>query len=221
MTAYATRADVYKHGLPRGALGNPGRISESALAATSKITLSEHGFVTGDAVTFRVTQGGGMAPPLVAGVTYYVLALTDDTFQVSATPNGSPITLTGDAVQMIVTGALPFDDVLEFYSRFADGFIPAHVVPLSAPYPITIVGVVAQLAAKKLQILSGVSSESMDQAELAAKAQLERWAKTLPVRDATAQPANLAVHRARRHEDRIGFPVTRNINGDDLPTNDQ
>jgi hypothetical protein len=207
MTAYAAQSDVYKYGLPRGALGNPGRLVDSALAATSVVTLCEHSFATGDAVTFRVTQGGTMAAPLVAGTTYYVLYLTDSTFQVSATPNGSAITLTSDAVSMLVSADLPFDDVLEFYSRFVDGFLPAHVIPLPTPYPITIVAIVAELTAKKIQILSGMKSGSMDESEIAAGAQLKRYAAGLPVRDAatTTQPANLSVVRADRRENVIGW----------------
>ena len=209
MTAYATRSDLYKFGLPRGALGNPGRIAASVLAATDTIELQEHGYATGDAVTFRATEGGTLSAPLVAGVLYYVLYLTDSTFQISATPSGSTINLTTDGVSMMVASDLPIDDVLEFYSRFADGFIPAHAVPLPTPYPITVVALVAELAAKKLQILSGLISESMKETEIAAGKQLERWAKTIPVRDAalTTIPTNLATHNSRPHQDRIGVPL--------------
>lgn len=195
MTAYATRRDVYKYSLPRGSLGNPGRLVASSLASTDTIELSEHGFETGDPVTVRATDGGTLSAPLVAGTVYYVIALTDSTLQLSATPSGSAIDLTTDGVSMMVTADLPFDDLCEFYSRFADGFLPAHVVPLPAPYPITIVAIVAELVAKRAQILSGVKSESMQEAELSAKAQLERYALGIPVRDAApaTQPANLAV----------------------------
>lgn len=207
MTAYAAQSDVYKYGLPRGALGNPGRIVESSLAATSTIELAEHGFVENDAVSFRVTQGGTLSAPLVSGAVYYALPVTDSTFQVAATSGGSPVTLTTNGVSMIVSADLPVDALLEFYSRFVDGFLPAHVVPLPAPYPVTVVAIVAELTAKKLQILSGLTSDSMRETELAAKAQLERWAATLPVRDAQgAQPANLSVRSAVR-DDRIGLPL--------------
>jgi hypothetical protein len=206
--AYATQADVYTYGLPRGALGNPGRILDSLLAATSTATLAEHGFSTGSAITFRVTQGGALSAPLIAGTTYYAIYLTDSTFQIAASPTGSAITLTTDSIQAIVSADLPFADVLLFYSRFVDGFLPAHAVPLPTPYPITVIAIVAELAAKRLQILSGLVSESMKDLELSAKAQLERWAATLPVRDAdpSTQPANLAVTKAR-HDNRLGYPL--------------
>lgn len=210
MTAYATRQDVYRYGLPRGALGNPGRLAASATAANDWIELQEHGFVLGDALTVRAADGGSLPAPLVAGVVYYAIPLTDSTFQVSATPTGGPIAFTTDGVSVIVGADLPIDQLLERYSRFADGFIPAHVVPLPAPYPVTVVAVVAELTAHRLQILSGMSSESMVSIEASAAKQLERWAATLPVRDATnAAPANLAIsHHVR--DRRIGPRFNRN-----------
>lgn len=208
MTAYATKSDVYKYGLPRGALGNPGRLVASSLAATSTIELAEHGFATGDAVTLRATEGGTLSAPLVSGQTYYVIWVTDSTFQLSATQNGSAISLTTDGVSMMVSMDLPFNEVLEFYSRFVDGFVP-HAVPLPTPYPITVVAIVAELAAKKIQILSGMKSGSMDEAEIAAGAQLKRWAAGVPVRDAavTTQPSNVAVTNRLPNQNVIGFPL--------------
>ena len=198
MVAYATRRDVYTYGLPRGALGNPGRLVASSIAATDSIELIEHGFDTDDAVTFRATDGGVLSSPLVAGTVYYAIPLTDSTFQVSATPSGSAIDLTTDGVSMVVSIDLPFDQLLEYYSRFVDGFLPAHAVPLTAPYPVTVVAIVATLVAKKAQILSGLISESMRDTELSAKAQLERWATGIPARDAavTTVPTNLSVVKA-------------------------
>lgn len=196
MVAYVTENDVYSYALPRGSLGNPGRIVDSALASNSVITLSEHGYQTGTPITFNVTQGGLLASPLVAGTEYFAIYLTDSTFQVSATLNGPPITLTANAVSMIVQTDLPWAQVCEFYSRFADSFLPAEAVPLQAPYPISVVGVVAQLVARRMQILSGTTSASMEEVEASAAKQLERFAKNgLPVRDAaTAQvQTNLSV----------------------------
>jgi hypothetical protein len=88
---------------------------------------------------------------------------------------------------MFVAAPLPFDDVLEFYSRWADSFLAAHVVPLAAPIPVLVRGVVAELSAKKLMQLAGHKAESIDQAELAAKAMLERWAASVPLRGDTAE----------------------------------
>ena len=221
MTSYATQADVYSYALPRGSLGNPGRLVAASLASTSTIELEEHGFSAGTPVTFRVTQGGALSAPLVAGTVYYVLYVSDSFFQVSATPNGSPITLTTDGVSVQVATDLPWTAVGEFYSRWTDAFLPAEAVPLAAPYPVTIVGIVANLMAAKLQRISGTSSESMDKEELAAKAQLERWIKGLPVRDVavTQVQTNLTTHQARR-DDRIGRYGPPYCQGGNDPSNE-
>ncbi len=193
MTAYATRADLYKYGLPRGMLANPGRLLGSVLASTEAFELDGHGFETDDAILFRAESGGNVPAPLVAGTTYYAIRVNDQFFKVATAPAGSAINLTTDGVSVVVTTELPIDEVLEFYSRFADAFLPAHLVPLTAPYPITVTALVAELAAKKLLLMAGQSSASMTEAELAAKAQLERWAKGIPLRDARAtSSANLA-----------------------------
>ncbi len=193
MTAYATRANLYQFGLPRGMLANPGRLSGSVLATTDGFELDGHGFETDDALLFRAESGGTLPAPLVAGTTYYAIRVNDEVFKVAAAPAGAAINLTTDGVSVVVTTALPVDEVLEFYSRFADAFLPAHLVPLTPPYPITVTALVAELAAKKLLLMAGQSSASMAEAELGAKAQLERWAKGIPLRDARAtSSANLA-----------------------------
>jgi hypothetical protein len=214
MTAYAQKADVYRYGLPRGALGNPGRIVDSALAATSVITLAEHSFENGDTVYFRVPEGGTLAAPLTSGTAYYAIYISDSEFQVSSTNGGAAVTLTSDAISMIVWMDLPFDEVLEYYSRFVDGFLPAEVVPLATPYPITVVAIVATLTAKRIQILSGMRSESMDADEAGAAKQLERWAAGLPVRDKAIlqQQANTAIVKFKR-DNWIGGPFGRGRGG--------
>lgn len=219
MTAYAARGDVYRYGLPRGALGNPGRLVESALALNSVVTLNEHGFETGDPVTFRASDGGTLSAPLVAGTVYYVIRLTDSTFQASATPTGGPITLTTDSTSVLVTADLPIDALLERYSRWVDGFLPAHAVPLTAPYPVQVTAVVAELTARKAQILSGMTSESMREAFSEAKGQVERWLAGQPLRNATpAQRTNLAAVTSRR-DDRIGVPLFGVTRGSDPSDN--
>lgn len=195
---YATRRDLYRYGLPRGTLGTSARLVESSLAATDTITLEDHGFENDDAVLVRAVDGGTLSSPLASGTTYYVIRLTSSTFQIAASPGGAAIDLTVDGVSMMVSTELPFDDVLEFYSRFVDALMPAHAVPFVADgegkFPTIVTALVAELSAKKLQHLSGVDSISVDAAELAAKAQLERWATGIPLRDPrSTASANLAV----------------------------
>lgn len=193
MTAYATRSDLYTHGLPRGVLSNEGRLVASSLASTNVLTLDNHLFETDDRVQVRAIQGGVLSSPLVAGTVYYVIRLTDSTFSLAETSGGSAIDLTSNGESMVVTAEMPIDDLLEAYSRFVDDFIP-HLVPLAAPYPITIVRVVCELTAAKLLLLMGQSSTTMKEAEVGAKAQLERWASGQPIRDANATASsNMAI----------------------------
>lgn len=207
MVAYAVESDVYTYALPRGALGNPGRLVASMLAATSTVELIEHGFSAGTPITFRPADGGSLSSPLVAGTNYYALPINDSAFQVSATSLGAPITLTTDGVSVFVTQDLPWAALGERYSRFVDGFLPAHIVPLPSPYPVTVVAIVAELMAKRAQILSGVTSASMDEVEASAAKQLQRWASTMPVRDAPNAPrANLAVTQYCDGDGWIGRP---------------
>ena len=194
---YATRSDLYRYGLPRGTLANPGRLCASALPATNSFELDGHGLETDDALIFRAESGGSLPAPIVAGTTYYAIRVNEQMFKVAAAPAGAAIHLTSEGVSVVVATPLPIADVLEFYSRFVDGFLPAHLVPLKAPYPVTVTALVAELSAKKLLLMAGQSSASMTEAELAAKAQLERWAKGLPLRDARAtSSANVAIAEA-------------------------
>jgi len=200
MTAnvYATQSDVYMYGLPRGTLGSLGRLVAS-MALGAHIVLDGHGFVLNDPVIFQAvtSSGGALASPLVAGTTYYVIPVNDSQFDVAASANGSAITLTSTGASVKVATPLPIDNVLEFYSRWADGFMPAEVTPLvpdpDGRYPVLVTGVVAELAAKKLQQLAGHISINVDEFEKVAMAQLQRWSKGVPVRDPAQGAANTAL----------------------------
>lgn len=195
MAAYSTRADLYRYGgIARGNLVGEGRLVASSTASTDLLELAGHNFETDDQVTVRATEGGTLSAPLVAGTVYYVIRISDSTFKLSATAGGAAINISSDGVSMVVTAQLPVDEMLEMYSRWVDAFLPAHLVPLSAPYPVVVTAIVAQLAGKALMNLDGKSSELVNATELSAKAQLERWAKGLPLRDTRATTsANKAV----------------------------
>lgn len=183
MTSYATERDLYTFGLRRGVVVNDGRECATVSATTDLLELNGHQLETGDRVQVRAVAGGTLASPLSATAVYYVIRESDSTFKLSATDGGPAIDLTSDGSTMIVTAELPVDDLLEAYSRFVDDFIP-HGVDMDAPYPVTIVRIVSELAAAKLLSLTGQSSVSISEAEIGAKAQLERWVAGLPIRDA-------------------------------------
>jgi len=61
------------------------------------VTIADHGFVTGDLITFSVlTTGAG----LTVQVPYYVIGATANTFQVSLTSGGSAVAITTDYTVM-------------------------------------------------------------------------------------------------------------------------
>lgn len=136
-----------------------------------------------------------MAAPLVEGTTYYVIRVSDSLFQLSATEGGAAINLTTAGDTMLVSIELPFDAVIEGYSRWAEDCCPGHLVPFTpGQVPMLVRMTVAELAGKKLMQLCGHTSESVNEYELAAKAKLERWGKGIPLRDADATAsANLSV----------------------------
>jgi hypothetical protein len=63
----------------------------TAVAATDTFTFTGHGLVDGRSLTLTTPPAG-----LTAGVVYYVLNSTTNTFQLSATPGGSVIDVTAD-----------------------------------------------------------------------------------------------------------------------------
>ena len=190
---YCSREDV-NGWLPAGEISGWSRLAATVLASDDAFTLAGHGLETDTAVTVRAVEGGSLPSPLAEGTTYYAIRLTSSRFKLSATAGGSAINLTTDGDSVVVAREPDYDSKIEFYSRWADAFLPAHLVPLEAPIHPTVKGIVAQLAAKALLNLDGKSSELVNAAELAAKAQLERFAKGLPLRGAAATAsANLAV----------------------------
>lgn len=195
---YCSRSDVTGR-LPLGSIASPAGIVASALAATDTITYDGHGFETNDLVNVRVAQNGVIPAPLSASVTYFAIRLTNATLKLSLTANGAPIDLTSDGEEVIISREPNYDDLIEFYSRWADTFLPAHVVPFgrTEAVPALVRGLVADLAAKRILNVDGKSSGAVDTAELAAMAQLQRFATGIPVRGVpTPAHANLAVSTA-------------------------
>lgn len=196
---YATRSDLDDFGgLPDGSLSNPGREIASVNTSADTLELDDHGFVTDEPLELRAAEGGSMPSPLVEGTTYFAIYVSDTRFKLAATAGGAAINLTTAGENVIVAKPLPIDRHLELYSRWVEGFLPAHLVPLevdgSGKYPIEIVAMVARLAGKALLNLNGKASELVDKEETVAMAQLKRWSAGIPLRDpGITASANLAI----------------------------
>lgn len=187
MTAdlYCARSDVAKR-LPPGALISSSGIVASALAATDTVTYDGHGFETNDPLRVRAVEGGALAAPLVDGTTYFAIRLSNSDFKLAATSGGSAVNLTSDAVSMVVMRDPNFDEIIEFYSRWADSFMPGHLVPFQAPIHPLVHGIVADLSAKRLLNIGGQDSAIVTAAEASAQTMLERHATGLRLRGAAS-----------------------------------
>jgi hypothetical protein len=196
MAGYCTRGDLYSYGLPRGAIPNPGRNPSGVDATANTITLGEHGFELNDPVSFRADAPAGGALPggLSAGTTYYAIPVTDDTFKVSATADGAAVDITSAGSRFVAIAPLPVAAAIEYGARQIDDMLPAHVVPLTAPYPEIIVATNAELAMAKLGSRANSQTKSLADVLVHATKRIERWAKdAIPVRGEGQQPAsNLA-----------------------------
>ncbi len=179
-----------------GTMPSPSSLVASSVAGTDVVTLDGHGFETGDALLLRAVDQGVLSAPLVDGTTYYAIRLSDSTFKVAATSTGAAIDLTSTGIEMVVSRPLEFDYWIGFYSRWADTSLPGHLVPMGRVHavPSVVEGIVADLVAKRMFNVSGQASDTLKQMEIDSSAQLARFAKGLPIRDANATaPANLAV----------------------------
>ncbi len=196
-SAYCTAAQLHEHGLPRGALPNPGRLLAVVYPATDTLELDEHGFPADAPLLFRAEEGGELPTGIDAGTTYYAIPLTDATFQVSLTEGGSAVDIMTEGSSVVVTAALPKQAAIEWASALVDDYLPAHAVPLEAPFPVTVVAITAELAIAKLAASAGQASASLGAVMERAQKQLERWGKGLPIRGAIVPTAsNLSVVRS-------------------------
>lgn len=198
MASYATKQDLFTYALARGSLASMGRLADAVEAATDTFELDEHGFVTNDPITVRAAEGGSLPAPLVKGTTYYVIRLTDATFQVAAAANGSAIDLTTDGQSVVVAGDLPFDQILAVETAWINQCIPEapsaaeDYKTANGAYPLVLIDTTCQLAAARLLTMTGARSELLDEARKAARDTLKEWRAGLPVRG-LAQSINKAI----------------------------
>lgn len=196
-SAYCDTADLYSYGLPRGGLANPGRLIASISAGADTFALDGHGLSTGDPVAFRAESGGTLPDPIVEATTYYAIAVSDDTFSVSVAVDGAAINLTTAGTYVLAIVPLPIARAIGWASTQIDDMLPAHLVPLEAPYPPTVVMTAAELAAGKLGYFTGLESRSLSAVFDAAQKRLARWAKGVPLRGVnTPTASNLAASSA-------------------------
>jgi hypothetical protein len=194
---YCEPSDLFDFGLPRGALSNPGRIAASVNASSNAFTLDVHGFALNDLVSFRPGPGGSLPAPLAEGTTYYVIPLSESTFSVAAAAGGGAVDLTTAGARVYVIAPLPVEAGLAAATSMVEDMLPAHLLPLTAPYPVIVVMTTAELAAAKLAAMQGNETASLSTTLDLAQKRLARWAQGIPIRGPNAPaPANLAAAAA-------------------------
>jgi len=179
--AYCTRADIFAHAIPRGALHNPASLVTVDTSA-DWLECDGHGFETDDELTFRADAGGSLPSPIVEGTTYYAIRVDDATFQVAASAGGTAIDLTTAGSNVLVHSEPPFDSAIAWAERVIDDMLPAHVVPLETPYPEIVTITAAELAGGKLLARYGSASRTLTEIVDAAHKRIERWGKGVPIR---------------------------------------
>ena len=205
---YCVRSDLFSFGLPRGTIPNSGRLVLSVDVTANAMALGDHEFATGDPLVFRAEMNGSMPAPLVAGTRYYAIALTDGTFQVSATISGAAIDLTTAGSEVLVSSPLPIDESIEWGAEVINQALVNHAVPLTAPFPPIIVMTNAELAAAKLGLFSGGTAKSITDMMASATARLEKWSKGVSLRGANTAPTertNLAASASVPYNDSRGW----------------
>ncbi len=193
---YCSPADLYRYGLPRGSLPNPGRLVTAADASANLIELDGHGFADDDELRVRVEDGvAGSALPggLAEGTSYYAIPVSESTFKIAAAPGGAAIDLSSAGSNFFVWAPLPITSAIRAGAARINDLLPAHVVPLSAPYPESVVRMNALLAIEYLLQYTGGANPGLAAMIADQKTDLLRWAAGVPLRGDIVPPAaNLA-----------------------------
>lgn len=206
MANYCATADLYDFGLPRGAIRNPGRLAGTVSIVANSIELEGHGFGADSSVSFRAEASGSLPSPLISGTAYFALPLDDDHFSVATSAGGAAVDLTTIGSRIVVIAPLPITSAIEYASALIDDMLPAHVVPLTSPYPPVVRVTCAELAAGKLSYFSGGVSKSLTELLDLARKRMERWAKGVPIRGTNApKAASLSTVAVAPHEDSRGW----------------
>lgn len=192
--SYCTPADVVPF-LPSGGLPAAPRTG-TASASGDYIEHDGHGLADGAEVLFRAPPGAELPGGLIEGPTYYAIVVSPSRFQVAATEGGPAIDITSAGENFVWWSPLPWQSWIDWAAREIDSFLPAHVVPLVAPYPQVVVTANAELAAAKgLAVTGGAEIDLGARIDQIAQ-RLARWAKGLPVRgvaQSRTAPATLAI----------------------------
>lgn len=195
---YAEIADIYAHGVPRGSLVSPARVVDALDAATNRITISGHGLEADTPVQVAADPGGTLPSPLSASTVYYAQLVevsagvySDSLLELATSEGGSAVDLVDDGEgvwRLHVPLSSLLEAKLEAHSRWLDSLLTGHSVPLEAPYPAWVTGVVAiRAAASVIRILGlGGLQSVLDEAAETTRDVLRMASSGIPLRDEDA-----------------------------------
>jgi hypothetical protein len=191
---YCTVEDVYRYAVLAGALARRALLVAAIDATANTIEVAGHGCTTDDPIEFRVFEGGTLAAPLSAAAVYYAkpVADSDSLLQVAATAAGSAIDLTtaGDSFGLVPSIRPILRGQIRAVSRWIDGRLPAHVVPLepddAGHYPEVVRQMVATLAAECTLVVLGESDAALSASADRMRADARLLLSGIPLRDPKA-----------------------------------
>lgn len=202
---YCSRGDVTRR-MPPGALASPSALSVSSTAASDAVVYDGHTLETGDLVTVRASDATGSAlpAPLAVDTTYYAIRISNSKFKLATTAEnaaaGTAIDFTSSGTNVVFVREPDFEAAIEEVSRWADGFLPGHLVPLDTPLASDLAhlrGAVADVVAANMQNFDGKTSDIVAARKADAQKLFERHASGMPVRgESITASANLAITAA-------------------------
>lgn len=199
MAAYCEDEDVYLAGLPRGSLGQRARDVASLDASSNRLEVSGNALALNTPIQFQVDDGGSFPPELNASTVYYAkpVADSDSLIEVSATVDGAAIDFTGagELLRLFVPIGPTLAHLREVYSRWLDGKLVGHQVPVTAPYHPVLTHIVAvrtgATAARMVGL--GAQGDRLYELETELLKDVAALIAGVPLRgDSTLSPANLA-----------------------------
>lgn len=120
LQAIEDKCGVYPIKIERGADCSPEATVTFTIADPGVVTWAGHGFLAGQPVSFS-TETGQLPTGIDSGVVYYVVNPSTDTFEVAATPGGTPIETTGTTSGTIIGSAPPAGMTDLFQALVTDG----------------------------------------------------------------------------------------------------
>jgi hypothetical protein len=193
--AYATAADVYRLALPPGAL--QARRLEVAAVVGNSLRVAAHG-LSADEIVVVASAGGAFPPvPLTTNARYYVRRVDEHHVELSLTAGGGAVVLSPPSsgrFALVPSLDATIEAHAETWSRWIDGKLVGHLVPLEEPYPAWVTYAVAVRSACSLLRSQGIGESAQRIFDLEAELlkDIPALVRGTPLRDAAATgPANL------------------------------